>query len=77
MGHTIGESSMAGLQPKTTISILSSNCQTILRSPLLDGLQELAQKLSNFVSDGNYLKIVQDAVTPGSGHTALESGKWL
>ena len=63
MGHTIGESSMGwALVENNNIDPLS-NCQTILRSPLLDGLQELAQNCQNFVSDGNYLIIVQDAVT--------------
>jgi hypothetical protein len=63
MGHTIGESSMGWASVENKNIDPLSNCQTILRSPLLDGVQELAQKCQNFVSDGDYLIIVQDAVT--------------
>jgi hypothetical protein len=63
MGHTIGESSMGWASVENNNIDPLSNCQTILRSPLLEGVQQLAQACQDFVSDGNYLIIVEDAVT--------------
>jgi hypothetical protein len=76
MGHTIGESSMGWASVENKNIDPLSNCQTILRSPLLDGVQELAQECQNFVSDGAYLITVQDAVTHGKAYHFRSGGRF-
>ncbi len=60
MGHTIGESSMGWSSEENTGDPLST-CQEVLRLSVLKGSEELAQKCQDFVENGNYLIIVQDA----------------
>jgi hypothetical protein len=60
MGHTIGESSMRWSSSENTSDPLS-RCQEILRSPLSNALLDVTQQCQDFVNNGNYLIIVQDA----------------
>jgi hypothetical protein len=60
MGHTIGESSMAWSSSENTTDPLS-RCQEMLRSPVSNGLLEVTRKCQNFVDNGDYLIIIQDA----------------
>src|SRR4029077_7064112 len=60
MGHTIGEISMAWSSSENTSDPLS-RCQEMLRSPVSNGALEMTQKCQNFVDNGDYLIVIQDA----------------
>src|SRR6266852_4685205 len=60
MGHTIGESSIGWSSSENTSDPLS-RCQEMLRSPLSNGSLDVTQECQNFVNNGDYLIIIQDA----------------
>ena len=60
MGHTIGESSMGWSSSENTSDPLS-NCQERLRSPVSNSSLDVTQKCQNFVDNGDYLIVIEDA----------------
>lgn len=74
MGHRIGESSMGWSVAENSDGDPLSKCQEMIRSPLLDGFQHLAQKCQDFVDNGSYLIITQDART--RRERAYQFKKW-
>ena len=63
MGHTIGESSMGWASAENSNGDPLSNCQAIIRSPLLEGFREQTEECRKFVNNGDYLVIIPDSPT--------------
>jgi hypothetical protein len=63
-GHTIGESSMGWSFSENTSDPLS-RCQEMLQSPLSNNSLDVTQNCQNFVNNGDYLIIINDAHQPG------------